>query len=107
MDTIRVVIADHEAPARARVRAAIELDRILVVGEATDVSEAVALARSERPDVVVVDVQMAPDGATACARILEVAPETAVVVLTDSTDGVGLFQALQAGAAGYLPKDMD
>lgn len=106
-DPLRVVIADEDAPMRARVRAALEGDAIAVVGEGANAQDAIALASEHRPHVALLDVDMPGAGTTACSQIVELLPETSVVMLTASTDTADLFAALQSGAVGYLLKDMD
>jgi DNA-binding NarL/FixJ family response regulator len=78
-----------------------------VVGEAEDAAGAVEACVRERPDVALLDVYMPGNGIRAAAEITEVAPSTAVVMLTISQDDQDLFDALRAGAAGFLSKDTD
>lgn len=80
---------------------------ITVVGEAGNGEEAVHLAAERRPDVVIMDVMMPhTSGPDACARIREPAPGTRFVMLTMSEDEADLFDALKAGASGYLLKEI-
>src|SRR5207253_8925721 len=75
-------------------------------GTAANGIEAVDLARSERPDVVLMDLRMPElEGAEATRRIRNALPDTQVLVLTTYADDASLFPALQAGARGYLTKD--
>jgi DNA-binding NarL/FixJ family response regulator len=67
----------------------------------------VALAERERPDLCLLDVHMPGSGIRAASEIVERVPETAVVMLTVSRNDDDLFDALRAGAAGYLLKDTD
>jgi DNA-binding NarL/FixJ family response regulator len=78
-----------------------------VVGEAEDAAGAVEACVRERPDVALLDVYMPGNGIRAAAEITEVVPSTAVVMLTISQDDQDLFDALRAGAAGFLSKDTD
>ena len=78
-----------------------------VCAEAHDGSGALEAALLERPDVCLLDVHMPGSGITAAAAISSCLPETAIVMLTVSRDDRDLFDALQAGASGYLLKDMD
>ena len=81
---------------------------LTVVGTAADGAEAVALAREEQPDVVVMDVQMPElDGIEATRRIIAESPSVGVVVLTMSEDDGTVFAAVRAGARGYLLKGAD
>ena len=77
-----------------------------VVGLATDGAEAIGLAESEQPDVVLMDLRMPNvDGVEATRAIRERHPEVAVVVLTTYADDESIVAALSAGASGYLTKD--
>jgi DNA-binding NarL/FixJ family response regulator len=78
-----------------------------VVGEASDAPSAVSLAERERPDLCLLDVHMPGGGIWAASEIVEGLPDTAVVMLTVSRNDEDLFDALRAGAAGYLLKDTD
>ncbi|SDX64853.1 two component transcriptional regulator, LuxR family [Geodermatophilus africanus] len=81
---------------------------LAVVGTAADGAAAVALAREEQPDVVVMDVQMPVlDGIEATRRITGESPSVGVVVLTMSEDDGTVFAAVRAGARGYLLKGAD
>lgn len=104
---LRVVIADDHAPTRAGVRQALEADGCEVVAEVSDAPKAVAAALEHRPDVCVLDIHMPGGGILAAQQVGTRVPETAVVMLTASRDDEDLFEALRAGARGYLLKDMD
>ena len=78
-----------------------------VVAEAADSPGAVEAAERERPDLCLLDVHMPGGGIRAAGEILERLPDTAVVMLTVSRNDEDLFDALRAGAAGYLLKDTD
>lgn len=106
-DVLRVVIADDHPPTRAGVRDALESGSCQVVAEASDAAGAVAAARLHRPDVCLLDIHMPGSGITAASEITRWLPETAVVMLTASRDDGDLFEALRAGASGYLLKDMN
>jgi two-component system nitrate/nitrite response regulator NarL len=103
----RVLIADDHAPVRAGVRTALEHDGCTVCAEAATADEAVEAAIRERPAVCLVDVRMPGNGIGAVARITAALPDTVVVMLTVSDRSGDLFDALGAGAVGYLLKDMD
>jgi DNA-binding NarL/FixJ family response regulator len=101
------VLADDHAPARAGVRRSLEAHGLRVVGEAAAAQDAVALALDLRPDVCLLDVRMPGGGIAAAHTVASRLPETAVVMLTVSTSDEDLFDALRAGASGYLLKDTD
>ncbi|MFI6595172.1 response regulator [Nonomuraea sp. NPDC050536] len=108
---IRVLLADDQVLIRAGFRALIEAeDSIEVVGEAADGRQAVALAVEHVPDVVLLDIQMpVMDGIEATRRIAA-DPRLAgvhVMILTNYGVDEYVFQALKAGAAGFLLKDSD
>jgi DNA-binding NarL/FixJ family response regulator len=104
--SIRILIADdHEV---VRIGLVSLLDRqagFRVVAEAGSGDEAVRLARAHRPDVVVMDIRM-PNGSgtDACRTITAELPHTPVVMLTSYADEEALFEAIAAGASGYVLK---
>ena len=104
---VRVLLADDHAPTRAGVRAVLEESGFEVVGEAANATQAVELAVAHRPDLCVLDIHMPGGGVAACSRISAEVPSTTVVMLTVSRNDADLFEALRAGAAGYLLKDID
>ncbi|QSR27187.1 DNA-binding response regulator [Nocardioides aromaticivorans] len=104
---IRLVLADDQALVRGALSALLGLEPdIEVVAEAGTGEEAVALARSERPDVVLMDVEMpGMDGIEACAAVRAASPQTRVLVVTTFGRPGYLRRALQAGASGFVVKD--
>jgi DNA-binding NarL/FixJ family response regulator len=102
-----VLLADDHAPTRAGVKGALEQAGFRVVAEASDAKGAVEAAERERPDVCLLDIQMPGNGISAAATISQKNTDTAVVMLTVSRDDNDLFDALRAGALGYLLKDTD
>ena len=106
-NVIRVVVADDHPPTRAGVKAALERDGFVVCAQAADARAAIEAARTEKPDVCLLDIHMPGDGIHAAETISRELPETAVVMLTVSRLDSDLFDALRAGASGYLLKDID
>jgi DNA-binding NarL/FixJ family response regulator len=104
---IRVLVADDHPPTRAGVRLALEDHGFSICAEAGDAPGAVAAALRERPDVCLLDIRMPGGGIAAAAEISSRLDETVVVMLTVSRDDDDLFDALRAGASGYLLKDID
>lgn len=107
-DTVRVLIADDHPVVRSGIRGMLASDpRLEVVAEAGDGAEAVALALRERPDVVLIDLRLPElDGASATAEIRNRRPETQVLVLTTYETDADIVRAIDAGATGYLLKDI-
>ncbi len=108
---IRVVLADDQALIREGFKAILERsDDIEVVGEAADGREAVELARRTRPDVIVMDVRMPRlDGIAPPASVIADSslPNTHVLVVTTYELDETVFEALRAGASGFLLKDLE
>ena len=108
-DAIRVLIADDQALVRAGFRSILSAQQgIEVVGEATDGRDAIDLVRKRRPDLVLMDVQMPDiDGIEATRRIVaEADTDTAVLMLTTFDLNEYVYEALRAGASGFLLKDV-
>ena len=107
MRKIRILLADDHQLMRSGIRLMLEREADLsVVGEAGDGREAVALAKSLRPDVVVMDIGMANlNGIEAAQQMTGDRPEIAVVMLSMHSDESYVLRALKAGARGYLLKD--
>ncbi len=107
-DVVRALIADDHPVVRSGIKGMLEPDPgLVVVGEAASGSEAVALALREHPDVVLMDLQMPDlDGASATAQIKALRPETQVLVLTTYGTDADIVRAIDAGAVGYLLKDL-
>jgi DNA-binding NarL/FixJ family response regulator len=104
---MRVVIADDHPQMRARVREALELGGFEVCGEASNAGQAVEMALTSKPDVVLLDIHMPGNGIRAAREVSAALPQSVVVMLTQSQDESDLFDALRAGATGYLKKDMN
>ena len=104
---IRLVMADDHAPTRGVIRAALEEGGCQVCGEGATAQEAIDLALGCDPDVVLLDIHMPGNGIHAAEVIAKELPQTAIVMLTSSQEDEDLFEALQAGASGYLLKTAD
>jgi DNA-binding NarL/FixJ family response regulator len=106
--SIRVLIADDQALVRSGFRMILEArDDLVVVGEAENGAQAIELARELEPDVVLMDVRMPVlDGVEATRRLLEAGSEARVIILTTFDLDEYVFEALRAGASGFLLKDV-
>ncbi|HEX4812907.1 MAG TPA: response regulator transcription factor [Nonomuraea sp.] len=104
--TLRVVIADDEDLVRAGLRIIIDAEPDLaVVGEAADGAAVLPVVRRERPDVVLMDVRMpALDGIRATARLMALDRPPKVLVVTTFENDDHVYDALRAGASGFLLK---
>jgi len=108
---IRVLLADDQALIRAGFRVLLEAaDDIEVIGEAVNGDQAVELARAERPDVILMDIRMpGTDGLAATGQIVadDALNGVKVVILTTFETDQYVYQALRAGASGFLVKDAE
>ncbi|MGW6362488.1 response regulator [Streptomyces sp. NPDC055092] len=106
--TIRVLLADDQALLRSAFRVLVDSEPdMLVVGEASDGAEAVRLAKSEKADVVLMDIRMPGTDGLAATRLISADPELAhvrVVMLTTFEVDEYVVQSLRAGASGFLGK---
>ena len=106
--TVRVFLLDDHEVVRRGVRSLIEVEEdLVVVGEAATAADALARIPPTRPDVAIVDVRL-PDGngVEVCREIRSTYPEIQCLVLTSFADDEALFDAIMAGAAGYLLKQI-
>ena len=105
-ERIKVMVADDHPIMRHGLRDALEDEPDFeVVGLAANGVEAVGTAQCVQPDVIVMDVMMPDrDGVEACREIMELLPDTKVLMLTASTDEDAVVAAVAAGATGYLQK---
>jgi two-component system response regulator NreC len=106
MSPVRVLLVDDHAVVRAGLRMLLGADpELLIVGEAENGAQGVAMARDLAPEVVLMDISM-PDmnGIEATRRIKELCPDVAVLALTMHEDDQYFFEMLGAGASGYIPK---
>ena len=108
--TVRILIADDQALVRAGFKMILDAeDDLDVVGEASDGAQAVAMANDLEPDVVLMDIRMPElDGIEATRRIIAAAGERPVRVLMLTTFDLNeyVYEALRAGASGFLLKDV-
>lgn len=104
---MRVLLADDHALFRAGIASLLGAWGLEVVGQAGDGKEAVDLARQLRPDLVLMDIGMpGVNGLQATGLIKAELPETKIVIVTASDEDADLFEAIKAGAEGYLVKGM-
>jgi len=108
---IRVLVADDQALVRAGVRSLIESEPDLeLVGEAIDGAEAVELARSEQPDIILMDLSMPEVGGVEATRRIVSDPALGgvrVIILTTFASDEDVFEALRSGASGFCVKDSE
>jgi DNA-binding NarL/FixJ family response regulator len=106
-ELIRVLVVDDHAIVRRGLRGLLDtVDDIAVVGEAADGEQAVRLAETQAPDVILMDLVMpGKDGITAIGEIKAKAPGIEIVALTSFIEEEKVVAALEAGASGYLLKD--
>lgn len=107
-EPIRVILAEDHALVREGTRHLLEASgEIVVVGEATNGEEAVAAVAHHRPDVAIIDIGMPGiNGIEATRRIKASHPQVSVLILTVHDDDQFIFAVIEAGAAGYMLKDV-
>ena len=107
-DPIRVLVVDDHALFRRGLQMVLEQEPdIEVVGEASDGAEAVTTAAETLPDIVLMDVRMPKRGGIdACTAIHETVPSAKIIMLTISDEEADLYDAIKAGAMGYLLKEI-
>ncbi|HVS51885.1 MAG TPA: response regulator transcription factor [Opitutaceae bacterium] len=108
---LRVLLVDDSELVRRGIKTVLEAETdppIRVVAEAGSVAEAVAQCEQHKPDIVLLDIRL-PDGTgfDACRRILQRQPDTRIVVLTSHSNDNFVYEAVTAGARGYLMKEID
>jgi len=109
LDRINVAIVDDHEIVRAGLKQALEREAdIAIVGEARTGNEAVHVAETLRPHVMLLDVKLEDvEGPEVCRRVLAASPGTAVVMLTSYCQDNIILKSLNAGAKGYLIKDVE
>ena len=107
-DPIRVLVVDDHALFRRGLQMVLEQeDDIEVVGEAGDGGEAVERSAETMPDIVLMDVRMPKRGGIdACTAIKDAVPSAKIIMLTISDEEADLYDAIKAGASGYLLKEI-
>ena len=108
VDPIRVLVVDDHALFRRGLQMVLAQEPdIKVIGEAGDGAEAVAMAESTLPDIILMDVRMPKRGGIdACTTIHASVPSAKIIMLTISDEEADLYEAIKAGAKGYLLKDV-
>lgn len=105
---MRILIADDHSLFRDGLRSLLEAQGHEVIGEARNGREAVLLTNEKHPDLVLMDLSMPElDGIAATRAIVADLPEIKVIILTASEEESKLFDAIKAGAQGYLLKDLE
>jgi two-component system, NarL family, nitrate/nitrite response regulator NarL len=104
LDRPSVLLADDETAHRRAVREALEANGFAVIAEAGDADTAIAAATRLRPDILLLEIQLAGDGLAAIGRIAKASPKTLIVVLSRSKRPDDVVTALTRGASGYLLK---
>ncbi len=109
MEALRVLIADDHPLFRHGIRALLEATSDFeVIGEAKSSEEAITLAASLQPDVILMDIQMpGVNGVEATRRILHTSPHIRILMVTMFEDDASVFTAMRAGARGYILKDAE
>src|SRR3989339_1869322 len=107
-DNIRVVLCDDHTLFRQGIRKLLELEEdIKIVGEANNGHEMLDILKKTMPDIILMDIGMPlMDGVTATYKIKKILPNTSIIILTVYEDEPHIFEAIKAGAMGYLLKDI-
>ena len=102
----RILLAEDDRPTRAGLRVAVQRAGLEQVDEAGSLAEALAAASKQAPDVALIAADLAGGGMEAVRRLVTLHPKLRVIVLSAAMSGDELLEAVLAGAAGYLAKDM-
>ena len=107
-DTIRVFLCDDHTLFRQGIRKLLELERdIKIVGEAGNGQELLDNFKKTAPDIILMDISMPHmDGVTATYKVKKLLPDAKIIILTVHEDEPHIFEAIKAGAMGYLLKDV-
>ena len=107
MKDIRVLVVDDQTVVREGLVSILSFQSdIKIVGQARDGFEAVAIAKQDKPDVILLDLVMPKqDGLDSISQLREVAPAAKILILTGYADAERVFRAIKAGAIGYMLKD--
>jgi DNA-binding NarL/FixJ family response regulator len=107
MSSLRILLADDHLLVRAGIRSLVEsIEGVSIVAEADNGREAVALAKTHKPDLVIMDITMKEmNGIEAMAQILQQSPAPRVLILSMHSTEEFVRRAMKAGASGYLVKD--
>ena len=105
---IKVLLVDDSEVVRLGLRSLLSMyDNMEVVGEADCADDAVELGKEKKPDVILMDIRMpCKSGIEACSEILEVLPDTSVIMLTSHDDDEAIYDSIMAGASGYVLKEI-
>jgi NarL family two-component system response regulator LiaR len=108
MEKIKILIVDDHPMMRKGLANSIEvMSRLHLIGEAQNGDEAIQLARSLQPDVILMDLIMPDkDGIEATSEIMEIQPNSRILVFSSAIDDEKIFAAIEAGASGYILKDV-
>ncbi len=107
MKKIRALVVDDESVVREGIAAILSLQRDMeVVGEARDGIQAIQSAKKTKPDVILLDLVMPKlDGLATIPKLKEILPDSRILVLTSFAESDRVYQAIKAGALGYMLKD--
>jgi NarL family two-component system response regulator LiaR len=107
MAKIKVLVVEDQTVVREGIIAILSFEKdIEVVGEAEDGIQTMQLLKKTHPHVILLDLMMPrQDGMTTIPKIVEVAPDVSILVLTSFAEGDRVYQAIKAGALGYMLKD--
>ena len=104
---IKALVIDDERHIRVMVRALLASMGAQILGEASNGEEGIAQFRATNPNLVLMDINMpVMDGVTALSKIIEISPDQLVIMLTSLADMETIQACVDAGAAGYLRKDL-